>query len=433
MIVYYEAPLLPYSAFFKFNDDDKKILEEINLENRSRYNESTNYLSTVSKTTFDKYSHNRNIGFGVDISVVVISVKRSKEQNSYLVQTVAYLLQSIENFSTTYGPLRNANVTITLCNVNKEPTKHKELLKLSENFHVISRIKDKSFGHLNVFQKEISDYYFCLKETKKAYNAKYIFVLQDDALVHSDIFYVINEKLQFLNKKWPFHHANVDLPHDESLDLNSTKSLNENVFFTFIHFFSSFFSRKPSNKVQKTDWLFIKLFYPTKWGGYGFEFGIIIELIFTSVFCSSIATFLTVNFYKIYTIVFFKKKFLMNLYFVYSSFFFLCVSFTLMFLMLGRTTIMQWRTLLPALRHLRKPPICCYPANLYKTSNLDFLFDYLSSSSAVGSKYDNPIDILIDEYMLDSQYVSYLVEPNTVTHIGFHSSLGHTKTAVEFY
>ena len=434
-LVFYKSPFIPYSALYKYGDNDKVLLERLYLDNEKRYTESNNYLSSLNLKTFEKYNFNGILNSHVELSVVFVSVKRKiTGKSGYLVQSVAHLFKALESFLDHVGPLANQNIKITLCNVNKKYNSHKELLKLSKYIHTITKYNHVLYQNVSSHEKESLDYQFCLKNIKKIFNPKYMLVLQDDALVHSDIFGVLNEKLQYLNTKWPKKTKKVDMiKNDANRKINGNNSHDAKTSLIDGEISSRVSRDKKTHGTKiKTDWLLLKLFYPTKWGGYGLEFGVILELISLAIVCSSLLTLTAYIFYYILSKIIVHKIFNKNVFLVYQHFIVLFFVFVITFLMLGRTTIMRWRTLFPVLRRLVAPPGCCIPAVFYNSHNVGFLLNYLARHSGNTLKQENPVDLLIDDFIASSQFVSYLIEPNAATHIGYHSSLQHTKDAVEF-
>lgn len=160
---------------------------------------------------------------------VVISVSRPSSAN-YLTQVVASLLPQIS--------CSNSVFTV----YNAEGPTHSEAKNLSSIVPVVTLQSETSVTS-NRFHKEKEDYVHALEWCRQR-TAKFSVILEDDALPPRDF----------------------------------TNRLN----FVLHHRISKY----------KNKWAFLKLYYPEKWEGWGTEWQIILELIFSSALGGAILSLL---------------------------------------------------------------------------------------------------------------------------------------------
>ncbi|NXI57909.1 TM246 protein, partial [Chloroceryle aenea] len=86
---------------------------------------------------------------------------------------------------------------ILLCNVESDPSSHRDVRLLSSFFPVVSRDKtgEKPDPRVNQFEKEKQDYVFCLRQSLLAYSPEYILIVEDDAVPEEEIFSVLQHFL----------------------------------------------------------------------------------------------------------------------------------------------------------------------------------------------------------------------------------------------
>lgn len=155
-------------------------------------------------------------------------------------------------------------------------------------------------------------------------------------------------------------------------------------------------------------WAFLKLYYPEKWQGFGNTE--ILELILIFI----ISGFLTTRFYIFLTK---SKRSLVTVLFIFIS---SGGYFTILAYTFGRAHLIELGKFSAVFYRIIAAPSCCTPAVLYPKEHIKSLVLFLQSKTC-SSSY--PLDFALDDFVASQNLVKYLVSPNLVSHIGFHSSL----------
>lgn len=362
----------PYSKFFSSDPNNVEIVRQILNENNLRISIAQDFLRSYIKKTASAEEP-------VDLVVAVITINRDSDsvgQLGYLTQTVARVLSVIQNDHSEIF----RNKIVFICNVDAKGSQHSEAVYLSKVVTVVSRFPNGTVGserqeNFNIFEKEKSDYVFCLRKAY-SYNPHYILMMEDDVL------------------------------------------LNYNSFTTLTHLLRS---RVDPHEDDPISWLFTKLYYPEKWQGYAYEPDKVGELIGIALLGGTVLALIA---FKLYNRRCTTKTHISVLFVVGA------MTSTVMAVLIGRPYIRSWRRFSPYTHRLVRAPDCCTQAVLYPTSVVEGLAEYLSE---VVSNIDFSVDLAIDAFAHEHGLRRHLVEPNLCRHIGFVSTIrSYAKKAAEF-
>ena len=267
-----------------------------------------------------------------------------------------------------------------LCNIDANSLLHKEALDLEDRINIAVKYHAVP-NDMEMFDKEKTDYSFCLLSALK-YKPKYVILLEDDVLAVQNFFGILKTKLDHILAS----HDNAD------------------------------------------DWLFMKMYYPQKWQGFGHNVYHYMELIGIAIFGGFGAVVLQFCFayfcrkkHKLSP----RKTSIFGLYFILGAIY--CV---LLAVSVGRPYLLQLRTFSSHTYDLISAPGCCTQAVLYPASKAEKIAQHLNTITAT---HMFGVDLIIDRYALDNGLYSYLIEPSLVKHIGMVSSLKRkSKPASEF-
>lgn len=293
--------------------------------------------------------HNLSNVTNSDFCFIVVTNRRPAETH-YLTQVVGSLLPQII-----------ADGKSTFAIFNAEGPTHKEAVFLSSIVQVITR-EMSSRNSPASFDRERQDYVTALEWCSNK-GATFSCVIEDDALPSAD----------FINR---------------------------------LRFILNYRMNKASSK-----WLYLKLFYPEKFQGWGND--LVLELVAMSSAGGLLLTIVSVvflcdNVRKLnYKAMFFRL--------VISSLF---TTYCLM--VAGRPHLMALRKMSVYLSTVRLAPGCCTPALLFPNDHTPKLLQYLNS---VRCTRGFPIDLAIDKFADDRGLQRLIVEPNMFRHIGYISSL----------
>lgn len=313
-----------------------------------------------------------------DLVIVVITTSRewkstTKDQQiynlGYLTQTVARLLQIVHTDSTA----RFQRKKLVVCNVDTQPDRFTEVHSLSDHVQIVSRYQRTTAKPTeNLHEKEKDDYVYCLQAAGR-FSSPYYLVLEDDVLL------------------------------DESA--------LESMYFAMSYF----------GLFSAADWLFLKLYYPEKWSGYGRCWRTVVELAGYSVLggflCAAVVVRLMPRYRKC-------RSMPAWFWFAVGAGFapLLCAS-------VGRPYVESWRRSFASTHELVAAPGCCTQATLYPASLISDLCTHLYQMHS-DAKF--PVDIVVDGFARVRGLKSYLIQPNVVKHIGLMSSLSKSPSAKYF-
>ncbi|XP_077987140.1 GPI-N-acetylgalactosamine transferase PGAP4-like [Glandiceps talaboti] len=313
------------------------------------------------------------------IAIGILTVKRKITNNQqtsskYVMEVAARVKRLLNNVDLNSQP----RIQLSICNLDYEYDKYEEAVFLSKYIHVIniyaSVTKVDVLKHSDHYEKEQYDYGLCLREIAK-FNAKYTLILEDDALLHWNFFEVLH---YVLTTKIEQKYVRGDL-----VDVN------------------------------RDNFVALKLYYPEKWQGYGWEWLPLSDLgafgFAGGMFNLCFERRCRANGRRP-----FKHRVLLFIMFM--------VYFILVAKSIGRQNMQRLRSISPQLYFTQKAPTCCTQAVLYSQRNVGKIVEYLLSPSLKSSN-KFPLDIAISKKLDDLGLESLIVVPNLVDHIGVFSSL----------
>jgi len=308
-----------------------------------------------------------------NLVVVVITMSREQKDQQiynlgYLTQTVARLLRIVHTDSTAKFQRKK----LLVCDVDTQPKRFAEAADLSDHVQIMFRYQNATTKLTeNLHEKEKDDYIYCLRAASR-FVSPYYLVLEDDVLL------------------------------DESAV--------ESVYFVMSYF----------DLFSAIDWLFLKLYYPQKWSGYGRNLQTVVELAGYSV----LGGFLCASVIWLMPKCCKCRAMPAWFWFAVGAGFapLLCVS-------IGRQYVESWRRYFSSTHQLVAAPGCCTQATLYPALVISELCAHLSR---VHCHPKFPVDIAVDGFAHVRGLKRYLVEPNVVRHIGLMSSLAKSQSAKYF-
>lgn len=366
-----------YSAFYLHLN--KTVLQEwMRNVNSQRIVKAENYFSLLNNSGVTKQNETHSkvaSDEAVTVALTVVTVSRNRHQidsyePKYLTQTVWKFHSLLEKWRLYSHYLR---IHMSICNVDAAVESYHESHALSKFVPMFSRFNETHFSLVHMLEKEKEDYVFCLNKSLQVHKeAKYIFLVEDDALPTDDVFDVLQH---------------VILMHTEQ---------------SFVR--GEFHS-------QASDIAFIKFYHPERLLNFiSLQPERLPELFSYAVLLSTLLTVMYVVTHGLATTS--------NVHSLWSKLFVFSI---IVMLMCGRSGISEWRRLASPIFYSYTPaPSCCTPAMLFPRPGALRTANYLSMStcsSNVGK------DSVLDKMLEDMQVRAYLVQPSTFTHIGMYSSL----------
>ncbi len=348
---------LRHSEFYRLlhnAKEDKMVLQQAN---DMRAAKARQFLASTNR---------RNVTYSKtqrpDVAITVVTVSRNwhNHQPSYLTQVTASFLQQLDS------GMEHLTYSLSVCNVDANPRAHIEARDIAEYLPLYSRFNVSTGVTVARKEKEKQDYVFCLRQSLSE-NPRYVFMVEDDALPHSDwlqaLDYVLKRHLDSSYRRglfWPPKPtAYVKFFHPEA--------------------FHSFFTLFPEPQ-RILEWLSL-----------------------TAVISSCLVTF-----YKSRLSYGVKLWLALGLY------------SWLVCLVIGRNNFITLRRLLvPYLYSYTPDPGCCMPATLYPADSARDIADYMDNVTC-SNKY--PKDFALDTYLVDTGSSGFLVQPNVFSHIGLYSA-----------
>lgn len=342
-----------YSKMFKDNRTEGQML--LNRENDKRIKFTNRFLKNRS------YQMSQ-VGETIDVGISIISVSRNRHgidnyEPKYLSQVIAHFMYYLEKSSSL-----KLNYQIFVCNVDDEPSTFEEALNISHIVPTFNRFPNYSFSHRRTIssrlEKEKEDYIFCGEQTLLQ-NVSYVFLVEDDALPHKDLFTVLDYLLTV---------------HKDKLNVT-----------------------------------YVKFYHPDRLLGFiSFELERIPELIGLSITMAA----LLVSVYQ---------KFLPTHKINYLVLWIASITyFLLVFTAIGRQHINEIRRISKYFYQITPAPSCCTPANLYTRHGMKQTINYLKGVRCY-SKFGK--DTAIDQFIKKSKLGAVMIQPNLFQHIGMYSSL----------
>lgn len=370
----------------------QKLQEQETARNDLRYKTAVEYFNIVTpkeiQGLFQKFQPKHK--GTVDIAIAILTVPRhyhnpktkQEYRPHYFVQAVSRLfslLQKQQNVDFKYS------LTISICNSasrnirSHDYNHHQSIINRLQNYLTVFNIAKEQKTSKDNFKENLYDlskqkYASCMEHTLNKWNPKYLLILEDDVLVHDDFFQVLGYTVQYYLEK-----------HPEGI--------------TYTNF---------SNQEISC----IKFHHPNHLLGYlGLERERIPELIGLSSLLATIFTYCYIK--RVHTEASHRE--------IKKIWMILLTYFIVILLLVERSTVQQFRYLFsPYLYSMTPAPSCCTQANLYTSKFARNLVHHLKEvrcSAKFG--YDSAIEI----FSLSKGFKMYLLQPNSVTHIGMYSSL----------
>jgi hypothetical protein len=359
---------LRYSLFFSKWQSSDQAKELIRVENDARLRTAEGYFANVPFTDIEKnllepLRDTKSAKLSVGISVITVSRNRHVVDDykpKYLTQ-VLWRLLDLANSSQNIIQHSNYAFHISICNVDFDPVNYEEVKKFY-NFTVYQRFTQMSFALDHPLEKEKQDYVYCMNASS---HHDFVFLLEDDAYPHEHFFPVLIHTLnQFTSS---LDHLHNDAP------------------------------------------AYIKFYHPERLSL--FHFGDIVsvfELIAWTMLFGSVLHIIYCCF----------QHLPLN---SYSSWAFCGLYSLVVALCVDRPGLMEMRrwcaplfyTLLPA-------PSCCTPAMLFPSSSARAIAAHMQT---IACRPGFGKDSILDDFLCSFHMQAYLVQPNTVLHIGMYSAL----------
>ncbi|XP_059161803.1 post-GPI attachment to proteins factor 4-like [Physella acuta] len=373
------ADFLPFSEVFSHLHGETSMVSHVEHASSLRSQDAQNYLNSIDpKDSLKLYRDRLKLG-NITFAIGIITIKRTRESSN---ESLGYLLQSAASidFLMKSNNLFKNSVPF-ICNVDTYPDMHLDAVTLYKFLPFTKRYGDNSLGlpsitlphshtrfvdlitHFSKYEKETFDYAFCLLSAAKL-NPQYVILLEEDTLPHKDFPVVLDHILNY--------RLNI----------------------------------KPEK--NKTDYLFLKLYYPKKWQGYGFDVCRLLDLLSVSVLATLMCSL-------VHYCALLKYKYNHSINRIVLCWFGLAV-FTCW--VLGRQNVSELRRVSKHLYRLQKADGCCTQAMLYPTAGVHNLSAYL-----VSRKGHVHTDLAIYDYFYLNDKTTYQVEPNLFFHTGLHTTL----------
>ncbi|KAL8622898.1 hypothetical protein ACOMHN_027019 [Nucella lapillus] len=396
----------PFSFLFSslHNEETlKKVAMDLNAQ---RTKTARDYLSHRPKKTpqeLEVMSQPGNSTFRFTIAILTVGRHKpggSEEGMGYVLQSVASVLDMVSS----QPAFRNSFVFV--CNVDPQPHNHadavvlKDFLPYAERYGVstIPGVSSLQFPGTeetyrrtlpdNIITRQLHDYMFCLHVAHQ-YKSQYYLMMEDDAIPRPDFSDILELSL-----------SKVSLSDHPPYSLRRWPQAERKI--------------SPS---PESSFAYIKFYYPQKWQGFAFEPVCLLDLASLGV----VGGGLGLIFYAACTI---KRKptfqrswrhFLQGV----------AVSLVICY-MVGRQNINELRRISKYLYRFQASPDCCTPAMLYPAPVMPFLITWLAESPG-----ETPMDIRVADCFHYYGVPAYLIEPSTVEHVGFVSTLSTDPKEVQ--
>ena len=374
---------LPFSKLYHIFNSREYMKQYADVLNKQRWKTAVKYFNSLNpKESLDFY-RNQNRGKS-SIIVVIVTVKRrnQNEKLGYFLQTVSAMdriLKSDTNFDTKH---------LLVCNVDRRPGTHEDVKYVAPYVPTINKVEhSKVYNTTNnrgreeiynktmfsgIYEKETVDYLFCL-ETAYLKNTTYIVVIEDDAYPMKNFLNVVKYSID-----------------------------------TRIHHYHK-------------DFVYIKMYYPQKWQGFGFELTRILDILAIGLVGAGLSV---LPYYCLKQRN--HKRVVMYFYSVVGA-----IYFILLALVISRPNVLELRRFSKHFYSFRESPGCCTQAMLYSRTEVPDLINYLIKSQTAAEPLHT--DLAIYKYIQDTNKNAFQIEPNLFYHLGMYTSLeGGQKNPEEF-
>ena len=360
----------PHSIIFR--EDPDLNLKKLNEQNRFKVNNARSVLQQVSDL-------NLNSTINTEHSIVIITTRRLADDNDR--SGIGYLTRVLAHLHLATNRTNLFNINVLICDVNSDIAVHIEAYKFSQYFKTIHRFYDNdtnqriSHSIKDPFHREGLDYSFCLSHALKDSNAKYITVLEDDAVPVRNMIW----NLEF-------------------------------------HLF------------PRSDWYYAKTYYPPQWSGFTYDcssifsllyIGCIAGIIHTTIMLISLVIICHATNYKL------KRKLreikIHSILFTHGFIFSVVVA-----LVMGRINVN--RVLGDSIQVTEHAPDCCTPMVVYTRRAAIDVVNLLKTKRCTST---NAVDLVISKFAENKS--TLLMQPNQVTHIGYLSTIKGFTTIPDYF
>ncbi|XP_033757744.1 transmembrane protein 246-like [Pecten maximus] len=361
--------------YLLWEKNTNRDMNQMRMNNNKRIEEAENFLKKFRDTRSVHESGDGRLHVdNVDVGITIITVSRNRRLDNYepkyFTQVVTKLMKAMEETSKLKHTYK-----LFLCDVDSDPASYSEIRPLTKFLPVFQRFRSDLnntvvWPRMSIserLEKEKRDYVFCGRKTLNA-NVSNVFLIEDDALPHQDLFPVLDWVIST-----NFDKSNADhIPYRKNIT-------------------------------------YIKFYHPERLLGYiSFEFERIPELLCLGFILS---TLMMLCYQKYRPVTTSYTRILWFCFFVYSC---------LLLLLIGRQSLLELRRVSRQLYQVTPAPACCTPAILYPREGMEEVLNYLSS---VQCKENFGKDYALEEFRIKLKKTGLQVQPNLFTHIGMYSSL----------
>lgn len=367
---------LPFSQLYSHIHSYDDLAKQVETAKDARSAKAKRYFSSL-KSQESVSLYNSRLHKNLTFVFGIITVQRGKggtthDSYGYLLQSASLLDQILK-----MHPLFNNSVPF-ICNVDALPGNHQDAISLYKFMPYAERYGLNSLGlaaaiipdtnttfaekvyHPSKYRKESMDYAFCLLSAA-ALKPQYVILVEEDALAHKDFPLVLKHLLE--------------------------------------------------TRLKSSDqkFAFLKLFFPAKWQGFGFEVNRVLDLASMSVVGGSILALV----YLFYKVIHRQSCNKLSRIFL-AGYLITMVSCWL----IGRQGVNELRRVSKHFYRLQTSEGCCTQAMLYPIDVVYNLSRYMTSNVA---SYQT--DLAIFDFASLARLRTYQVEPSLFVHVGFHSTL----------
>lgn len=358
----------PFSVYYNLRD--KEAIAKIKQRNQERTVDAERGFEVYKERSYN-FNYRRLQSRNLYLLITVVTTSRVTSANDEL----RYLIQSVVSSHRELVENEDIHAALVICNVDREPMKHKQALSLSQHFPTI--VKNRSTTTKDIYDKEKDDYVYCLEQAR-LFNPQYVLMVEDDAVPYPSMLpylrYILDNKI------------------------------------------ATMFQR--GERVNRTDpWLALKLYYPETWLGFGLEMFPILQLaglccVFASLFVA-VAWGVSAFFHTRHTVG------LLYLVMLTGAVYGLMIAYGI-----GRQNLFELCRIHPMFFHIYHAPGCCTPATLFPVHRISRFTDHLSRV-VCNSKFG--LDLAMDEYARTERLTIYQAAPNLFRHVGMFSTLTSNK------
>ena len=356
----------PYSFYF-IGWTSQRLTEKAIDANELRFKQAARYLKALDANTTRRFYRGLQQQAAVDLTVAVVTVKRTGGQHS-----LGYLTQVVTELDKIFKADVSFKKIMFICNTFAGPGRHEEAEDLARYFPVDTRFPSGNIEHAigDIFEKEKRDYVYCLQKALQ-YPTNHVLIIEDDAVPNRDLFDVLKHVLE-----------------------NSVEKIHR------------------AGEMVLQHWAYVKLFYPDRWLGYRRDFLQVVEVLSIGVVGGSLGLLAAV--------LLFPRHYLSRLRKKYRCFAQGAAYCILVALAIGRQNVHAVQRLSKSLYSIGPAPDCCSPAILY---NAEAAIEFASHLAVTTCNSRLSLDMAMSEFAHAQQFTTLLMQPNLVSHVGLISTL----------